>query len=366
MSTAAASSLTGGPGRSVPAPVVSVVICTYNRADLLPAAIDDVLAQDHPETPPFELLVVDNRSSDATLAVVEAAAARDARVRYLFEPRQGLSHARNAAIAAARAAVIAFTDDDVRVGSDWLATIARTLQAYPDASVIGGRVLPAWPAPPPAWLTHEHWGPLALVDYGDRSIRVDSDNPLCLVGANLAVRRSLFDAVGVFAPDVQRVKDSVGSSEDHEFLLRVFRAGHFGVYDPGIVIHAAVQPDRLERAYHRRWHDGHGHFHALMRPEYLETSSTGRVFDVPAHLYRSAVRDAAGWAAAMLGRDAAGAFSREVRLRFFRGYFRTRRRQFMALPRDERRGHWRDLVRALFGRRTRAAGTAGSAPGVQP
>ena len=117
MSTAAASSLTGGPGRSVPAPVVSVVICTYNRADLLPAAIDDVLAQDHPETPPFELLVVDNHSSDATLAVVEAAAARDARVRYLFEPRQGLSHARNAAIAAARAAVIAFTDDDVRVGS---------------------------------------------------------------------------------------------------------------------------------------------------------------------------------------------------------------------------------------------------------
>ena len=185
--------------------------------------------------------------------------------------------------------------------------------------MIGGRVLPAWPAPPPAWLTHEHWGPLALVDYGDRSIRVDSDNPLCLVGANLAVRRSLFDAVGVFAPDVQRVKDSMGSSEDHEFLLRVFRAGRFGVYDPGIVIHAAVQPDRLERAYHRRWHDGHGHFHALMRPEYLEASSAGRVFDVPAHMYRSAVRDAAGWAAAMLGRDAAGAFSREVRLRFFRG-----------------------------------------------
>ena len=216
---------------SGPLPGISVVICTYNRADLLLAALDDVLAQDHPDTPAFELIVVDNNSSDTTAAVVRAVAARDARVRYLFEAQQGLSHARNAAIAAARAPIVAFTDDDVRVGRAWLAEIARAFREHPGATVVGGRVLPVWPAPPPPWLTAAHWGPLALVDYGEHPIRVDATRQLCLVGANLAVAASAFERVGTFAPAVQRVRDIVGSSEDHEFLQRLFRAGGFGVYD---------------------------------------------------------------------------------------------------------------------------------------
>jgi glucosyl-dolichyl phosphate glucuronosyltransferase len=360
MSTIAADG--AGPRAGADAPVVSVVICTYNRADLLPAAINDVLAQNDPQTPPFELLVVDNNSTDATRAVVERAGARDERVRYLREPQQGLSHARNAGIAAAGAPVIAFTDDDVRVGPDWLSTIMRTVLANPGVSVVGGKVLPVWPAPPPRWLTADHWGPLALVDYGEHPVRVDAGNPLCLVGANLAIVRRAFDLVGGFAADVQRVRDSVGSSEDHEFLLRLFGAGEFGIYDPRIVIHADVQPNRLERAYHRRWHTGHGHFHALMRPEYLERSDTGRLFDVPAHMYRSAARDGAGWALAKLRRDDADAFSREMRLRFFTGFFRTRRRQFLTLPREARRLQWRNLARGVLGRRGTSAAESAVAP----
>jgi glycosyltransferase involved in cell wall biosynthesis len=348
-----------------PLPEISVVICTYNRAALLPAAIDDVLAQDHPDTPPFELIVVDNNSPDGTPAIVARAVARDPRVRYLFEARQGLSHARNAGIAAARAPVVAFTDDDVRVGREWLAAIARAFRDQPGVSVVGGKVLPVWPAPPPGWVTAARWGPLALVDYGERVIRVDGDNPLCLIGANLAVAASAFDRIGPFDATVQRVRDIVGSSEDHEFLLRLFRAGGWGIYDPRIVIHAAVQPERLERQYHRRWHTGHGHFHALMRPDYLERSNAGRIFDVPAHLFRAALRDGVSWLAARLRRDDLEAFSRELQLRFFFGFARTRRRQFMALPRHERRRHWRDLARAVVRRRSTQAPPE-AAPGVQP
>jgi glycosyltransferase involved in cell wall biosynthesis len=347
------------------APAVSVVMCTYNRGDLLPGAVDDVIAQSHPQTPPFELLVVDNNSTDSTRAIVERAETRDGRIRYLRETKQGLSHARNAGIAAARAPLIAFTDDDVRVGPDWLATIMRTVRAHPGVSVVGGRVLPIWPAPPPSWLTPRHWGPLALVDYGEQPVRVDADNPLCLVGANLAIVRTAFDLVGGFSADVQRVRDSVGSSEDHEFLLRLFGAGGFGIYDPGIVIHAAVQPDRLECVYHRRWHTGHGHFHAVMRPEYLERSNTGRLFDVPAHMYRSALCDAASWAKAKLRRDDADAFSCEMRLRFFGGFFGTRRQQFLALPSEQRRLQWRALARNVFGWRTGDAPES-AAPEAQP
>jgi glucosyl-dolichyl phosphate glucuronosyltransferase len=346
-------------------PGISVVICTYNRADMLAAALEDVLAQDHPDTPEFEVIVVDNNSPDRTAAVVNDAAARDSRVRYLFEAQQGLSHARNAAIAAARGLIVAFTDDDVRVGRGWLAAIARAFREHPAASVVGGKVLPVWPAPPPPWLTPAHWGPLALVDYGEQCIRVDGDRQICLVGANLAVAARAFELVGTFAPAVQRVRDIVGSSEDHEFQQRVFHAGGFGVYDPRIVIHAAVQDDRLERQYHRRWHLGHGHFHALMRPDYFERSKAGRIYDVPAHLFRAALRDGTGWVRARLRGDDREAFSRELRLRFFYGFVRTRRRQFFSLPRDERRQQWLDLARAIVRRRGATPSAPASAPGAQ-
>ena len=299
-------------------------MATYNRGALLADAIRSVLAQTAPDTPVFELLVVDNNSSDDTRAIVQREAAADRRVRYLFEPQQGLSHARNAGINATSAPIIAFTDDDVRAGSDWVAALFRAFLEFPDASIVGGRVLPMWPSPPPAWLTADHWSPLAIVDYGDAPIRITPADPRCLVGANMAFRRSVFESIGMFATDFQRVGNRIGSLEDHEFLLRLLRAGLTGVYDPRVIIHAEVQPNRLEREYHRRWHTGHGHFHALLRSEVMEQTSKGRWFGLPAHLYRQAISDLLGFARAVARRDQARAFYHEVRLRFFGGFLRTR------------------------------------------
>jgi glycosyltransferase involved in cell wall biosynthesis len=329
-------------------PELSVVMCTYNRCDLLPGAIASVLAQD-PSTPPFELLVVDNNSSDGTPGLLRGLAEADPRIRPLFEPRQGLSHARNAGIAAARAPILTFTDDDVRVGPGWVQSILRACREYPEADVVGGKVLPDWPAAPPTWLTPAHWGPLALVDYGNAPVRVSAERPLCLVGANLTVRRRAFDAVGAFSPDLQRVKDGVGSCEDHEFLLRLYRIGRSGIYDPRIEIHAAVQADRLDRAYHRRWHTGHGHFHALMGAEHGEGEGAGTLFGVPAARYRQALEDAAGWVAATVRGRSAEAFAREARLRFFRGYLRTRHSAFRA-RRESAAAEIGRLARRLAGR----------------
>ena len=156
---------------------------TYNRGDLLGDAVRSILAQRPDTTPPFELIVVDNNSTDHTRSVVEQCAAADARVRYVFEPQQGSSPGRNAGISAARASIVAFTDDDVRVEPDWIAAIARAFDECPTADVVGGRVLPIWPSPPPAWLTRDHWMPLALVDYGDRPLVVDRANPIRLASA---------------------------------------------------------------------------------------------------------------------------------------------------------------------------------------
>src|SRR5205814_2783131 len=100
------------PSAQPETPQVSVIMSTYNRGELLNDAIRGVLAQRVGITPAFELIVVDNNSADSTRKIVERFVALDSRVRYLFEPQQGLSHARNAGIREARAPLIAFTDDD--------------------------------------------------------------------------------------------------------------------------------------------------------------------------------------------------------------------------------------------------------------
>ena len=181
------------------------------------------------------------------------------------------------------------------------------------------------------------------------------------MGANLSFRRAVFDVVGLFATGLQRVKDGIGSLEDHEFLLRLLRVGGTGLYDPRIIVHAEVQPSRLEHAYHRRWHTGHGHFHALLRSEQMEQTGVGTLFGVPAHLYRQALGDLGGWMRARALGDRAQAFHHEVRLRFFRGFFRTRRQEFLEKPRHTRREELWRLLRLPVPRRgplTEAAGTA--------
>jgi glycosyltransferase involved in cell wall biosynthesis len=342
------------------APRISVVISTYNRAAVLEDAVRSILTQD--ETT-FELIIVDNNSTDGTRQVVERFADVDGRVRYVFEPEQGSSHGRNAGIRAARAPVIAFTDDDVRAEPDWLAVIVRVFREQPDVDVIGGRVMPVWPATPPAWLTRDHWTPLALIDYGEQPFEVDATQPVCLVSANLAVRRTVLDVVGGFAPAFQLVKGSVGSVEDHELLLRILRTGRKAVYEPRMVVHAAIQSNRLERSYHRRWHRGHGYYHALLRSERMEHTGVGTLFGVPAHLYRQALEDVVGWVRATATRQTLRAFDHEVRLWFFLGFFQTRRRQFLERPRDQRRAEWRQLFRGVRRRMRPAAPGSVVAPG---
>ena len=279
---------------------VSVVLSTYNRAERLPAALAALL--DQAGEVPYEIIVVDNNSTDDTAAVVHRIAARSAgRVRYAFEPRQGLSHGRNAGITLARSPIIAFTDDDVRVASDWIVRLRRAFEEHPDVGYIGGRVLPLWVSPPPAWLTTAHWAPLALQDYGPEPLVSARERAVCLVGANLAFRRTVFDRVGLFTAALGRVKDGIGSTEDHDMQLRAWRAGIRGLYLPTIVVDAEVTPDRLQTRYHRRWHRGHGRHCAMMRLRELVPADLGpmsepddivTLFGSPAFVYADLIRTA--------------------------------------------------------------------------
>ena len=311
------------------APAISVVVSTYNRADRLPLALQAIGRQKGDI--PYEVIVVDNNSTDETASVVAAIVADDDRMRYVFEPQQGLSYGRNTGIALARAPIVAFSDDDVRVAEDWILELKRAFDDHPDIDYVGGRVLPCWIEPPPAWLTSSHWSPLAVQDYGSTPVVSGPDHAVCLVGASLAFRRTVFEKVGLFSPALGRIKDGIGSTEDHEMQLRVWRAGMRGLYAPSVLAVADVTADRLSKSYHRRWHTGHGRHCAMMRLREFVPSDLGplsqpqdlvMLFGSPAFVYSELIRCGRRWLRAVYRREDALFYSHQIR--HLASYIQTR------------------------------------------
>ena len=301
---------------------VSVVIPTYNRSDLLFAALESLVAQELKDLR-YEVIVVDNNSTDRTAEVVKSFGGSKLPVRYVFEARQGHSYARNAGISQSRAPIVAFADDDVTVSRNWLATIKETFDAHPEIGFIGGKVQPVWVAPPPRWLTSQHWGPLALQDHGDSEFYLEPNKVIGVISANLGVRRELFEKFGMFSADVQMVGSDIGGMEDHEYVERLWRAGVTGLYVPKLVVHAPVDTNRTRKTYHRRWHKGHGRHYAIMREGRMEKASWC-LFGVPAHLYRQGLIDSFGLVKHWLRRQEEQAFLCEAHLWFFLGFWSKR------------------------------------------
>src|SRR5262249_57229295 len=121
--------------------------------------------------PHWEVIVVDNNSTDDTRAIVESRSATfPVPLRYRFEAAQGRSRALNTGIAACNAQVLVFTDDDVLVADGWLEAATAPLLAAGDIEYTGGPVRPIWEAPRPSWLSAKKadlWGTIAILDYGD-------------------------------------------------------------------------------------------------------------------------------------------------------------------------------------------------------
>lgn len=305
---------------------VSVVITTYNRCQALAGALTAVLGQEGGGAR-YEVIVVDNNSTDQTRQVVDRFIDEGhTNLRYVFEGRQGISHGRNAGIVAARSPIVAFTDDDVRVAPDWVTQVKRAFDEHPDADCVGGKILPLWPMAPPRWLTREHWWPLPVVDYGEVRRLSTAQHPLILPTANASFRRALFERIGLFSPEFS-------GREDLELLIRLWRAGLKGIYVPEVVVEAEIEVERLAKRYHRRWHSTTGHFNSLMRLSEVmgrdgqlidEAPDSARLFGVPAFLYKELMIQCARWFPAIALRHESLAFQHESRVRYLISYIRTR------------------------------------------
>ena len=230
---------------------VTVAICTWNRAKLLAPTLDRLRQLTIPPGLAWELVVVDNNCTDDTPAVLKEAA-RHLPLRSVTEAQQGHSHARNRAVAEARAPLLVWTDDDVLAHPDWLANLVQAAADYPDAAFLGGPIRPWYEVPPPAWVAANmavlgpYW---ALIDYGPEVRRLTAGEYAW--GANLAfrtevVRRHPFD------PAYGRVKEQLSRGDETRAIDAVRAAGGYGVWGGTAAVDHFLPADRMTPAYVRQ------------------------------------------------------------------------------------------------------------------
>jgi GT2 family glycosyltransferase len=249
----------GADGSEVPdgraAVDVSVVVATRNRAGFLVDALRSLAAQECDAR--YEVVVVDNASTDTTPDAIREWSRRDARIRSVVEPTVGLSRAKNTGIRVAQGRLILFTDDDVVLEEGWISAYVRFFsQGHDSMTIAGGPVLPipADLAEWPSWVQPGARPDLPSLFYGDL------ERPLAkfewLWGANMAVPKDLFAALGRFQETFGRGAEP-DTFEDVELVERLRKAGGSAWYCPDTAVHHRVDPMKarprvmLLNAFHR-------------------------------------------------------------------------------------------------------------------
>lgn len=244
-------------------PLISVVLCTRNRADLLDVALKSLLNQEFPRSD-FEVLVIDNASTDHTPQIVAQYESANI-MRYIHEPNIGLCVARNTGWQSARAPLVAYFDDDAIAVPGWLAAVQAAFAAHPsEVGVVGGRVDPIWEQPRPSWLADEIAYSLTIVDWGDEAKFIDDLSREWLVGANMAIPKHLLAEIGGFHPWLDRVGTNMLSSGDVFLLKEVKRRGYRCLYWPDMAIQHLAAASRLEPQWFLRRYYWQGVSDAVM------------------------------------------------------------------------------------------------------
>lgn len=313
----------------------SVVIATYNRADELVKTLASLKELQVAE--PWEVVIVDNNSSDNTREVVlKAMTDFPVPLRYFHEPQQGRSAALNTGIRESKGEIIATTDDDVLLDPHWLTNGARALDQL-QCDYLGGKAVPLWPESRPAWIPEGrciHWAVIALLDYGPKPLPLGDGNYVP-IGVNMIFRRSAFDRAGLWDNTIGRRAGTLLGQEVREWCQRAAVANLKGFYSPDLVVHHTIPAERLKKKYFRSWFYWHGISRAILyhtkgfdmeTPESteLDFSSVPHIAGVPRYMFRTYLRSFFSMIGAFIRGDEVAKFEHELGLWFFAGVVKER------------------------------------------
>ncbi|MGB7310755.1 MAG: glycosyltransferase family A protein [Candidatus Acidiferrales bacterium] len=231
---------------------ITVVVCTFNRCQTLADALESAAQSILPDSTTWEILVVDNNSTDQTAETVQNFCCRyPGRFRYVFEPRQGKSYALNTGVRESSGATLVFMDDDTTVEPTWLERLTTPL-CDPAWSGSGGPVILQWSSSRPRWLKMDT---MAAPLVGFNPNREAGEIREALFGGNMAFRRTMFQKHGAFRTDLgpSPNRDTPRQNEDTEFVRRLLAAGEGLFYEPSAVVFHPVPVNRLRKRYFLGW-----------------------------------------------------------------------------------------------------------------
>ena len=298
---------------------LDVILPTYNRRQLLKVTLDSLLAAEVPRHLTVSVTVVDNNSSDPTRETVAAYQPNfGGRLHYVFEKKQGRSHALNAGITSTSGDLVGMIDDDEQVDQSWFRRVYEMFSSG-DVDFIGGPCKPHWVSSPPAWLPPSQVGVIGVVDAG--SLHVYGTSEALLMGGNAVVSRAVLEKVGLYSTDLGRKGKRPLADEDSEMFRRLLAAGAKGIYVPDLIIYHYIHPDRLTKRYFRSWHLWRGVSSGFLDRSHPQP--TPYLLGIPRHLFGSAARGSVRlltrWASRKT--DPAGMFADQLRIVDLVGFF---------------------------------------------
>lgn len=216
-------------------PLLSVVVCTYNRAALLQEVLESLLEQSA-DASLYEVVVVDNNSTDETVRVAEAFTRTHGNVRLVAEQRQGLSHARNRGASEARAAWIAYIDDDARAHNDYIERALKTIGAC-GFECFGGVYLPWYRDGQPMWYKSRY-----ASNRHDQEFLGYLPEHKYASGGNFLIKKQLLERVGGFPAELGMCGGAMAYGEETRLQIELRNMGYRIGFDPELLIDHYVAP----------------------------------------------------------------------------------------------------------------------------
>ena len=217
-------------------PEISVAVCTYNRADVLPKCLES-LANQTADKKLFEVLIIDNNSTDSTKEIAINFCAKHSNHEYIFEEKQGLSHARNRAIDEAKGKYLVYIDDDAIADKEWVGKILTVIQNNKDIAAFGGKILPWYNTEKPKWFKDE----FAIHSYGDKHFQLSLKNyPFGLSGSNMIFKKDILTKYNGFSAKYGMTGNKIAFGEESLLFNKMLKNNENVQYFPGLFVYHMV------------------------------------------------------------------------------------------------------------------------------